>query len=59
MALSNDPKSKLGCFTYLGDVSNLLIYRGYNLLILSTIDIPVFMFFFKGVFHHLEGKYEG
>ena len=25
LELSNDPDSKLGCFTYLGDVSNLLI----------------------------------
>ena len=25
LELSNDPKSKLGDFTYLGDVSNLLI----------------------------------
>ena len=25
MELSNDPKSKLGDFTYLGDVSNLLL----------------------------------
>ena len=37
MELSNDPKSKLGDFTYLGDVSNLLIYI-YIKWILWKID---------------------